>query len=276
MRDEKLIEYYERCIRNNRRWWALEKTQAIHAGYWDKTTHTLVEALIRENEILAERAQIIASDHVLDVGCGVGGSAIFLAGNKNCRVTGIDVNAHLLQIAADNAIHQNLQDRVQFLEMDFLATTFSDASFDVVWVLESFCHAFDKDKFLREVYRLLRKGGRLVVADGFLANKNDIELNKLQRYFGRIRYETVSEFVSMLTEVGFVNIDVEDATSNIMPSVRRLYYYSFPLIAWSKMGEYLGWSTRERTEDYCGYYYQYYPIRVGLSSYLIITCDVPK
>jgi tocopherol O-methyltransferase len=117
MRDEKLIEYYERCISNNRRWWALEKSQAIHAGYWDETTRTLSEALIRENEILADRARIKASDHILDVGCGVGGSAIFLAREKGCRVTGIDVNPHLLQIATDNAHHQNLQDRMRAFVM---------------------------------------------------------------------------------------------------------------------------------------------------------------
>jgi hypothetical protein len=122
----------------------------------------------------------------------------------------------------------------------------------------------------------LKRGGRLIVADGFLVSKKGIDLNKLQRYFGRIRYETVPQFEGMLTEVGFENMDIEDATTNIMPSVRRLYYYSFPLIMWSKLGEYLDWSTRERTEDYCGYYYQYYPIRRGLSAYLIITCDVPK
>ena len=74
-----VVRYYERCETDYRWLWDLDRSLAMHVGIWDAHTRTLREALARQNEILAEHAAIGAGDRVLDAGCGVGGSAIFLA-----------------------------------------------------------------------------------------------------------------------------------------------------------------------------------------------------
>ena len=79
-RKQKIIQYYETCEGNYRNWWDLDRSLAMHAGFWDAKTKTLHEALINENKILASIAHIKAGDYVLDAGCGVGGSSIYLAG----------------------------------------------------------------------------------------------------------------------------------------------------------------------------------------------------
>lgn len=276
----KIIQYYKRCIRHNKLWWDLEHSHAIHAGYWDETTRSLPEALIRENEVLAETAKIRPGDHVLDAGCGVGGSAIFLAGHYGCKVTGIDICKSSLEVARKYAEQDHAGSSVDFQLMDLTETAFPDATFDVVWAEESFCHIEDKKSFIQEAFRLLKNKGRLILADGFSSKdaytgSERHYLEKSQKYFGTCSYESLNKFNATLTGQGFKNIIVKDATRNILPSSRRLYHFSFPLIAWSKLGEYLGWSTPEQTQDFKGYYYQYMPIASGLSVYLIIYAEKP-
>lgn len=74
VRKEEIVHYYDTCEMNYKRWWNLDKSLAMHAGYWDETTKTLSEALSKENEVLAKIAGIKGSDRVLDAGCGVGGA----------------------------------------------------------------------------------------------------------------------------------------------------------------------------------------------------------
>lgn len=277
---DRMISYYERCVKNNRLWWCLEQSQAIHAGYWDETTHTLQQALNRENEVLAGLAQIQSSDFVLDIGCGVGGSAIFLAKAFGCKVKGIDLGESLIRAARKYAEEAKVKTLTEFEVMDYNSTTFPECSFDVVWAIESVCHAEDKERFIKEAWRLLKSKGRLIIADGFCVREDYDEMEKkmlsrTQQYFGISSYVSVDKFKRSLGECGFTDIYTKDISGHILPSGRRLYYYSFPLILWSKIGEYLGWSTIERTQDFKGYYYQYRPLKEGLAAYMIILAVKP-
>ena len=92
-----IIQYYNTCESDYRMFWDLDRSMAMHAGFWDETTRTLTDALKRENEILAEYAQIKSHEKVLDAGCGVGGSSIFLAQHYGCKVTGITLSAHQVE-----------------------------------------------------------------------------------------------------------------------------------------------------------------------------------
>lgn len=269
---DKLLKYYERCINYNRLWWDLERSNAIHSGYWDETTHSLHDALLRENQVLAEIAKIKPEDHVLDIGCGMGGSAFYLTTNYNCKVTGIDLSEKMIQKAKQHGLPS-----LEFQVMDFNDITFPDQSFDVIWMLESLCYVADKKAFLRDIWRLLKRSGRLILADRFLTRDsfNQDEKHSLlnaERYFGGTP-SVPRNFVNELQDQGFTNIKVQDASKNILPSSRRVYFLSFPLIAWSKLGEYLGWSNAERTSDFKGYYFQYKPLKDGLCQYLIIYAE---
>ena len=277
---KEIVHYYDTCEVNYRRWWDLNKSLAMHAGYWDETTHSLSEALIKENEVLAKIARIQPTDRVLDAGCGVGGSSLYLAENIGCKVTGITLSERQTDVARAEAAKLKLLNPPEFAVMDFTKTTFPDASFDVVWAIESVCHASDKRDFIQEAWRLLRSQGRLIVADGFLVrneytDKQRVLLGKMVNGWAVESMESIPNFHHSLQEKGFYNITQLDATPHVLPSSKRLFFYSFPALALSKMGEYFGWSTPTQTRDFRGYHYQYWALRQQLCKYVIFCAKKP-
>jgi tocopherol O-methyltransferase len=272
---KEIINYYNSCEANYKRWWDLEHSLAMHAGFWDEKTKTLSDALLRENEILANIAQIKKDEYVLDAGCGVGGSSLYLASQLGANVTGITLSEKQVITAKKKASKiQNLVTPPKFFVMDYINTTFPNESFDVVWALESVCHAENKREFISEARRILKPNGRLILADGF-AMKNDYAewerklLNKAVNGWAVKSLESSSNFEKYLGEFNFKTLLVKDATFYVLPSSKRLFYYSFPALLWSYLGEFLGWSSRVQTNDFKSYHYQYRALKRKLCHYVI-------
>lgn len=226
------IDYYNYCTWQYARGWDLNKSMAYHGGYWDESTKNLSDALRRENEVLAEIAGIGPNDHVLDAGCGVGGSSVFLAKETGCQVTGITVVPKQVKMASEYAEKEGVADKAIFLERDYLDTKLPAESFDVVWSIESVCYAEPKSKYLEEAFRLLKKGGRLIMADLFqaketLTKKEALLLNN--KTFNRVAVNELgreSYFREHAERIGFRNISFEDVTEKTLPSFRLMYLSS--------------------------------------------------
>src|SRR5690348_5456137 len=137
----KVVEYFEAAGTDYRRFWFSLEDLAMHFGYYDPSVRTHRVSLLKMNEVLADYAPVLPGDRVLDAGCGYGGSAIWLAKNKGCQVVGITLVAEQATAASGFASHHGVEERVSFVQMDYTATTFPDASFDVVWALESLVHS---------------------------------------------------------------------------------------------------------------------------------------
>ena len=89
MNQQSITKYYENNRFTFRYLWNSRQTQAIHFGYYDEKATKHEAALANMNRKLAELAGISSSDHVLDAGCGIGGSTIWLAKELGCAVDGI-------------------------------------------------------------------------------------------------------------------------------------------------------------------------------------------
>ena len=224
--------------------------------------------------VMADAAGIKEGDKVLDAGCGVGGSSIWLAELRGCSVTGISLNANQVKKATEYAREAGLSDRVQFEQKDYCHTGYAGNSFDVIWAIESVCYANDKTAFIREASRLLKKGGRLIVADFFkagnLEGKDAEDVQKLAHGWAVNDFATEEDFRRQLTAAGYQNIQVQDIGEAILPSVKRLYRSYFigkPIaVLYGLFNRKTSSLSKGNVETA---WYQYHTFKKGLWKYLI-------
>lgn len=116
---------------------------------------------------LARRASLKPGWRVLDVGCGLGGSARYLAAEHQCQVTGIDLTQEYVDVANALVGMVGLSDKVAFRQASALEIPFDESSFDVVWTQHVQMNIADKGAFYRECARVTRPKGLLLFHDIF-------------------------------------------------------------------------------------------------------------
>lgn len=170
--------YYERNTRLFLALGAGRRTRAIRRAVWAEDVATTEEALNYSNRlILAEMERLRQSRpgarlHVLDLGCGVGGSLFYLAGrlDEAVRATGITISPLQARLARAQAAQLGLQDRCAFVEADFLHLPELPPA-DAVFSIEAFIHAPAPERYFEQVARVIRPGGRLMLCDDFLSER---------------------------------------------------------------------------------------------------------
>lgn len=120
---------------------------------------------------LIELAEFTPEMHILDVGCGIGGSTRRLSHETGCRVTGIDLSNEYIDAAERLTQLLNMQERVRFHACNALELPFEDNCFDGVWSLQMNMNVEHKQAWLNETYRVLKPGGRAIFYE-VCAHKN--------------------------------------------------------------------------------------------------------
>jgi MPBQ/MSBQ methyltransferase len=202
----------------------------IHLGYYgsppkstdfNQAKYDFVHEMVRWGGL----AHLPAGTTLLDVGCGIGGSSRILAKDYNFDVTGVTISPQQVKRA------QELTPKgvkAQFQVDDAMALSFPDASFDVVWSVEAGPHMPDKAVFARELLRVLKPGGVLVVADWNQRDDRQIPLNfwekpvmkQLLDQWSHPAFSSIEGFAELLTETGLVEGEVitDDWTQETLPS----------------------------------------------------------
>lgn len=162
---------------------------------------------------------------VLDVGCGIGGSSRILAKDYGFTVIGITISPQQVQRAQELTV-DGLD--VKFQVDDAMALSFSDASFDVVWSIEAGPHMPDKAVFAKELMRVLKPGGVLVLADWNQRDERQKPLNfwekpvmkQLLDQWSHPAFASIEGFSEVLSETGLVQGEVKTAdwTQATLPS----------------------------------------------------------
>lgn len=114
------------------------------------------------NELI-KLSQFTSDMHILDVGCGIGGSTRRLSYETGCTVTGIDLSDEYIDTAERLTQLLNMQEHVKFQACSATALPFNDNSFDGVWSIQMNMNVEDKLLWLQEVYRALKSGCRAVL-----------------------------------------------------------------------------------------------------------------
>jgi len=114
---------------------------------------------------MADALTIEAADHLLDVGSGIGGPARYFANRFGCRVTGIDLTEEFCDAARELTRAVGLDARVDFWTGDALAMPFADGRFDGAYSMNVSMNIADKAAIYREIYRVLKPGGWLMLSE---------------------------------------------------------------------------------------------------------------
>ncbi len=219
--------------------------------------------------------------NILDVGCGIGGSTLYLtekfssvAGNNfrlddevdrnfsrspgqsktetRITATGITLSPVQANRAKERAKIAGIENNVNFLVADALNTPFPDNSFDLVWSLESGEHMPDKIKFLQECYRVLKPGGTLILATwchrpvgetaGELTDAERRELAEIYRVYALPYVISLPEYEEITRSLPFTNIRTADWSKAVAPFWDIVIDSAFtPSAIWGLLTS--GWTT---------------------------------
>jgi sarcosine/dimethylglycine N-methyltransferase len=141
----------------------------LHMGLFETPKEPLIAAQLRADRRLADEAGLGAGKELLEVACGVGGTARFLAETCGVRVTATNIAEAQLAEARALTAEAGLSDRVEFAFADYHALPFPDGRFDTWWCQEALLYSTDKRRVLDEALRVVRGDGRVVLSDLLLA-----------------------------------------------------------------------------------------------------------
>jgi tocopherol O-methyltransferase len=139
----------------------------MHHGYYGATGEERKERRQAQIDLIEELlawGQVNHPKRILDVGCGIGGSSLYLTEKYGAMVTGITLSPVQAKRAEERAQTSGLGDRTQFQVVDALHLPFADNSFDLIWSMESGEHMPNKRQFMAECYRVLQPGGLFLMA----------------------------------------------------------------------------------------------------------------
>ena len=120
---------------------------------------------LEATEQAANLVSVEPTDHILDVGSGIGGPARYFAHRFGCRVTGIDLTAEFCEVARALTRAVGLADRIAFEQGNALAMPFPDARFDGAYSLNVSMNIADKGGLYRQIHRVLKPGAWFVLAE---------------------------------------------------------------------------------------------------------------
>jgi ubiquinone/menaquinone biosynthesis C-methylase UbiE len=197
----------------------------IHVGYWDdEADDSPVElATNRLTDLVAERlaTAYVEGYHLLDVGCGHGSTALRITANHAVQITGISVSQYQVDWANSRPQPCDLPGRATFSLADAMKLPFADRSFDGAFAIESLMHMEDKEAAIVHIARVLRPGGRLVVAEAYLDGEldhPDVALMADTYAFFKISLNP-DGYQQLVQEAGLKVMDFTDISENI----RRTY-----------------------------------------------------
>jgi tocopherol O-methyltransferase len=275
-----IVDYYVHTATDYRLVWQDRKNLAFHFGYFDKTTHTHAKSLDNANYTLARLADIRPNMRVLDAGCGTGGSSLWLAEHCDATPVGVALGHAAIAKARKVARLRRLDRKATFCVADYTTLPFPDGSFDVVWALESVCHAPVKAAFYQEAARVLRPGGRLVLAE-YMRTRRTQTISEGQMIAAWLAgwaipdIDTREEHIGAARTAGFMSIQVQDFTPLTRRSLRRLYHRAVAARPLNRLLYAIGVRNAVQYGNVIASHLQYLALQRGLWFYGVLTATRP-
>jgi ubiquinone/menaquinone biosynthesis C-methylase UbiE len=213
--------YYDSEDAIYRSFW--DEDGSVHWGYFDDTTGgDFLTACGNLDRIMVEKGGIGPRSRVLDLGCGNGTTAIWLADYSGGHVTGIDLSGVRVANAEGKRASQSpeLRRRLDFQKASATDLPFPEGAFTHLWSQAVIYHVPDKRTVLKEAYRVLADGGTMVF-DDLIKPRQDISPNAQTFVYDRLLYDTEFTFESYqeaLKDQGFEVLEAIDLSSHLRES----------------------------------------------------------
>ena len=173
----RIIEHYDIVSPYYRSLWG----EHLHHGYWIRGDESKEKAQLQLIEHLAQLANVKHGSDILDIGCGFGGSSLYLAKHYSASVTGITISSVQVEMAIQAAARKQLD--AKFLLMDAETMNFQK-QFDLLWSVESISHYQNCQGFFDSAAKLLKPGGSFAITDWF--KKKDLTRAETRRFIDPI------------------------------------------------------------------------------------------
>jgi 27-O-demethylrifamycin SV methyltransferase len=197
----------------------------LHVGYFEDGKDDLFEATEALTHLMADSAQLAPGHQVLDIGCGTGNPAIYLAARRGCRVVGVSTSRVGIEKANAKSVASAIAERAIFRVADGTATGCPNNTFDCVWIMESSHLMPQKDQLLKEAGRVLRPDGSVVLCDFILRKElpqppsfalgHDLKI--LEEVYGKTTLAFLEFYAQQLTEAG-MEAETRDISDQVLPT----------------------------------------------------------
>jgi tocopherol O-methyltransferase len=196
---KKILEYYDAVSPYYKTLWG----DHIHHGYWVRGDETKEQAQQQLIVHLAELAGVAIGSRLLDIGCGFGGSSLFLSKTLDVDATGITISPVQVQMANEAAEKEGLSARFELMDAEELHF---DEVFDVLWSTESISHYHDRGRFFRRALPYLKDGGMFALTDwfkkpGLTESERDKYIRPIEKSM-LVEMETMDDYQRYLEESG--------------------------------------------------------------------------
>ncbi len=179
----------------------LAPVDEFHIGGRAATEHALAQIPLSKD------------NHVLDIGCGIGGAARTIATQIGCRVTGIDLTPEFIEVAKVLTNLTRLTDHVSFETANALAMPFEDKTFEAAITLHVAMNISDRAALYAEIARVLKPGATLCIYDVMKMSDDDITFPVPWAQTSQTSHLTTpDEMQVLLSNAGFEISDVEERT----------------------------------------------------------------
>ncbi len=278
---EEVEYYYQSSQKDYEIIWGAKEHGSFHYGFWEKGIKSHNQAINNTTEKVAHYGNLKPNLKVADLGCGIGGPAMYLAKKYGIEVDGVSITRKQIAQANKDAQDRGLEKAIFYAE-DYCHTSLESDHYDVVYGIESYCHAQNKLDVLKESARLLKESGKLVVLDFFwsfdklrITEKSDSDREAMTNWakswaVSDFAYE--KEFEEKLQQAGFTNIQKKVVTKHVEPSIKRLFYIFIPSVAIDWVLRVIG-KRKGKHENMWSAYYQYQCWKRGLWNYCIFTAE---
>jgi cyclopropane fatty-acyl-phospholipid synthase-like methyltransferase len=203
----------------------------FHFGYFETLDTDLPQATRMMVVKLLEPLDICEDTRVLDVGCGIGGPALFIHEHHHCTIDGISTSRKGVE-TANRLSKEKGYDRVRFKVADGLHNGFQNNTFDLVWIMEASHPIQDKKALFRECFRVLKRGGSLAMCDLAQAKAHPRTifwrlLTLIGHYlappkvWGPAYMPTIGTLCDQLIETGFTRVNTIDISKQAAPTPKH-------------------------------------------------------